>query len=402
MDAKQRLRLACEVAPWEEVPYLVVSRFKQAAAVTKAIARVAGRLQAQPGYGQVYWHPTEKTVWATLGDGDDDHVHQRWHNALKAIAGVRSVKSEAEAGPPDKENWILVKRANLSLLNRPFELGGKLTGGPSPLTNALVGGLLAGGVGYGTGALLENVLPERLVERGRLRRTLGLVGGAMGAVPGMWQASVNAENSQQAGKPLGMKSWITPNEEVPINQGALDSSQHLFDGRHHGDEIPSLGQIKQSLADLPAPDPMFLKAAAGYALETGAAGALRPVPVDAFNNAIWNDVHLGQRSSQNNPYGTKNPWGDNSDDLHTPPAIAAAASGLVTGVNSMYGSPSVLSPRHFIHGLAAAGVDVATARIAGGILGALGGLTPVAQQQLQTAGLWSGLIRGVTSSVLGL
>ena len=401
MDAKQRLCLALEVAPWEQVPFLVLSRFKQAADVTKSIARIANRLQAQPGYGQVYWNPTEKTIWATLGDGDEQHVHQRWHNALKAVAGVRGVKSEAEVGPPDKENWIRVKRAEMSLLNRPFELGGKLTGGPSPLTNALVGGLLAGGVGYGAGSLLEQVLPEQFVERGRLRRSLGLVGGALGAVPGMWQASVNAENSQQAGQPLGLKSWITPNESVPLNQGALDGSKQLNDGRMHGDAIASIGQIKQSLAGLPAPDPMFLKAAAGYSLNTGATG-LRPIPVDAFNNAIWNDVHLGLRSSQNNPYGTKNPWGDNSDSLHTPPAVAAAVSGLVSGVDSMYGRPSVLSPRHFIHGLAAAGVDVATARIAGGILGALGGLTPVAQQQLQTAGLWGGLIRGVTSSVLGL
>jgi hypothetical protein len=57
---------------------------------------------------------------------------------------------------------------------------------------------------------------------------------------------------------------------------------------------------------------------------------------------------------------------------------------------------------HFVRGLATAGVDLATARVAGSVLGALGGLTPEAQNKIQDMGLWGGLIRGVTGSVLGL
>jgi hypothetical protein len=67
----------------------------------------------------------------------------------------------------------------------------------------------------------------------------------------------------------------------------------------------------------------------------------------------------------------------------------------------MYGNRSVLSPRHFITGLASAGVDMATARVAGGVLGVLGGMTPEGQKKLQDIGLWSGMIRGATGSVLG-
>ena len=47
-------------------------------------------------------------------------------------------------------------------------------------------------------------------------------------------------------------------------------------------------------------------------------------------------------------------------------------------------------------------MDMVTARVAGGVLGALGGLTQPTQQKLQDIGLWSGMIRGVTGSVFGL
>ena len=60
----------------------------------------------------------------------------------------------------------------------------------------------------------------------------------------------------------------------------------------------------------------------------------------------------------------------------------------------------MLSPAHFVRGLATAGVDLATARIVGGTLGALGGLTPVAQEKLQDVGLWGGLIRGAIGSMV--
>ena len=124
--------------------------------------------------------------------------------------------------------------------------------------------------------------------------------------------------------------------------------------------------------------------------------------MDAFNNAIWNDVHNGLRSSQSNPYGTRSPYDDNSAGFHTPPVTAAAVTGLVSGIQQMYGNASLLSPRHFVSGLANAGLDMATARVAGGVLGALGGLTPDAQQKLQQMGLWSGMLRGVAGSVLGM
>jgi len=129
---------------------------------------------------------------------------------------------------------------------------------------------------------------------------------------------------------------------------------------------------------------------------------LRPVPVDSFNNAIWNDVHKGIQSSQRNRFRTRSPYGGNADTLHTPPAVGAAVSGVVDGIQQQHGNASILNPKHFIQGLAGAGVDLATARLAGGTLGALGGLTPKAQDKIQNMGLWGGFMRGVTKSLFDL
>lgn len=397
-----------EVEAWKQVPILVADRFKTASAVQRSITKVIKVLpDVAAGYGDVYWNPDAKAVWAVLGDGDSEQTYQRWHNALKAIPGVRSVRCEAEYGPHGKPDWIRIKRASaLSWLNTPYRVAGALTGGPSPMSNAIVSGLLGSGAGYTAGAIAENLLPEEYVERGKLRKNLAMAGGAAGAGLHIPQALANASiNTKATGSPRWGQSIFGGPDTQQMSPHEGDWRQHYYGGQKQAawDEMVAVSK------SLPAPNPLFVRASVLFvkdAMHSGAFGtngvALRSVPVDAFNNAIWNDVHNGAQSSQSNIYGTRSPYGDNSEGFHTPPVNAAAAAGLVSGIQQMYGNAPLLSPQHFISGLASAGVDVATARVAGGVLGALGGLTPAAQQKLQQAGLWSGMIRGVTSSVLGL
>lgn len=424
-----------KLAQWQQVPGLVRERYKIAADIQQKIKKLLPHLKAKcegdPGYGYVFWNPDTKTVVAILSDGDGQHVHQAWHNALKTIPGIEKVETVAESHPGDAKDCIRIKAANgpLAWLNKPYDVAGAMTGGPSPLSNALVGSLLGGGAGYLGGAVAEQFIPKRYLERGRLRKVLGLAGAGLGAVPGIWEGFANHHNANQAyqigqqaptqdesaffqpGPPPPsapnepMSAWraaITPTNKMPLNPAAQQGSDLLAAGHIKG-AGDALREARLGLTGCPEPSPLFLKAAMGYAgaYSTGI-GDVRPIPMDAFNQAIWNDVSKGVGSARNNPYGTKSPWGDDSQSLHTPPAIGAAAAGLVSGVGASYGNPSALTPKHFVNGLAAAGVDMLTARMAGGVLGALGGLTPAAQSQLQDMGLWSGLIRGVTSSVLGI
>lgn len=376
-----------ELAAWKTTPQLVATRYKEARQLQSTIQKVVKHLPtANPGYGMVYWNPESKSVWAVLSEDDSEQVHQRWYNSLKAINGVQDVRTEKET-VPNQDDWVLVKRsASLSWLNTPYQLAGKPVGGPSPLSNAIVSSLLGAGAGYAGGALAENLLPEKYVARGRLRKNLAMAGAAGGAAIHVPQLFANAGINRAA---TGDSHWWRSAVLGDQHQNISPDEKAMRDNFY--------GTFKSGCEQLPDASDAVVRAASKFtkmAFNTGAFGGdvpLTPVPVDAFNRAIWNDVHNGANASTNTPYGKG-----------TPPANAAAASGLVTGVQQMYGNPSTLSPRHFINGLAHAGVDLMTANVAGKVLGTLGGLTPDAQQQLQNMGLWGGMIRGVTSSVLGL
>jgi len=400
-DVIQRMEKKGEIVYWQQVPALVAQRFKEAASVERKISKIIKHLPSMPGYGYCYWHPEKKKLWIVLGDSDDDHVHQKWHNALKSVNGVKDVTSESEVGPPPDtlDEWIHIKSASaLSWLNKPYQLAGLPSDGASPMSNALVSGLLGAGLGYGSGWLAEQFIPQRYADRGRLRRNLAILGGVGGAAMHIPQGIANMSlNRDATGESRPFRSFFGGDDY----QTVTPETQNLYNFQRGK---AAMHLMRRKCATLPEPQIEFVKAAEDFikqAIGTGAFG-IKPVPVDAFNNAIWNDVHNGANSSQSNPYGTRSHYADNSQNLHTPPVHAAAAAGLVSGVQQMYGNPKLLSPRHFVNGLANAGMDMVTARVAGGVLGALGGLTQPTQQKLQDIGLWSGMIRGVTGSVFGL
>jgi len=402
---------------WQQVPLRVGQLIKQAKPIRQTLKKVIRNLPSSPGYGYVFYHPENHELHAVLGDADDGH-HNKWYNALKAIKGITRVTIADEYHPKEQDEWVMIKAAlgnPLGILGGAQKATGMLTGGPSPLTNALAGGLLTGGLGYGTGWLLEHLFPGRFVRRGRLRKILGLMGAGAGALPGMWQWSSNARNDRSGG---GFKSLFKPNADVDYDPSVGEDMESYwkttgndvmpFDGKVVTSE--DLSGMHEWLNDLPPAPDRFVRASQGLckmALEpwqdqAGSGGfSLKPVAMDAFNRAIWNDVRAGMTAGKN-PYGTKAWQGDNSQTFHTPPPIAAATTAINTGIQDMYGGATSLSPMHFIRGLATAGVDLATAHIVGGTLGALGGLQPAAQQKLQDFGVWGGLMRGTVGSMMGM
>jgi len=416
MNVHDLLDRACELQEWKAVPSRVAGLIKEAEPTVRTLKKVTKLLPCTPGHGYVFWHPEDRILWAVLGDGDDDH-HQKWHNALKAVKGVSSVKVVAETHPKNQEDWIMVKRgsAPLGLIGKPLEWGGKLTGGASPLTNALVGSLLTGGLGYGAGWLLEHLLPERFIEKGKLRRTLGVAGAGMGAVPGMWQWAANAANARQAKKPMGIRSLWTPHEDVPTVGGGLEAAAHTS-GPQGGEWDFNTGRVKTSelqafresldLPELSEQDARIIKLAIGpyygtpyeHSRQAGGVG-LKSVPMDAFNQAVWNDVERGMRGGSN-PFGTKSPWGDNTQGMHTTPAVGALATGMVGGVQQMLGNPPSVPLTHLAKGFVQAGIDATAAKFGAGMLGALAGVRQPVLNKLQDIGLWGGLLRGTMASML--
>jgi hypothetical protein len=54
-----------------------------------------------------------------------------------------------------------------------------------------------------------------------------------------------------------------------------------------------------------------------------------------------------------------------------------------------------------VHGIASAGVGLATATLAGKALSALAGLTPEGQNKLQELGLWGGMMHALVPTLFG-
>jgi hypothetical protein len=210
--------------------------------------------------------------------------------------------------------------------------------------------LAAGGLGYGVGALAEQLFPERYIQRGKLRRTLGSAGLLFGAGLGANNAYANA----RALKTNFFQGLLTPNT-TPVKYSS---------------------DIKTAFDFRPTPNPMV----------PGDSGLYSPtVSVPQFNSAAWNDVQRGMA------YGYQN---------HTPPQFAAATTGLMTGISTNNRSP-IIRPIDVIYGIASAGVGLATANVAGRALSALAGLTPEGQNKLQDMGLWGGMMHAIVPQLFG-
>ena len=244
---------------------------------------------------------------------------------------------------PDWNEEILVKRGSLVPgLPTVWNTGNAMLGGPTPLSNGLMTGLLAGGLGYGAGTLAEQFFPERYLERGKLRRTLGL----MGALTGVGVAGVNSYANARALRTSMLRGLLT-NNKTPV--------VYPYEAK----------MTKKSFSN----NPLFAPT----------------VSVPQFNSAAWQDVNMGMyRGFQN----------------HTPPQYAAAATGLMTGISTNRQSP-IIRPVDVIRGIASAGVGLATATVAGKALSAMAGLTPAGQNKLQELGLWGGMMHAVVPSLFG-
>jgi len=270
---------------------------------------------------------------------------------LAELLGKTPVMTTFAATTPDWDKEIIIKRGSVVPgLPAVWNTGTAMLGGPTPLSNGLMTGLLAGGLGYGAGALAEQLFPERYIQRGKLRRTLGMIG----ALGGLATGGVNAYSNAKAMRTSMLKGLVTRNDTP-------------FEYPH--EQLPE-------------------KAAMSYD-DTGAYPGMplyQPnVHVSQFNQAAWNDVQRGFA---------------NGFQTHTPPQYAAAATGLMSGIGASQRSP-IIRPIDVIHGIASAGVGLATANIAGRALSAMAGLTPEGQNKLQDMGLWGGMMHAIIPPLFG-
>ena len=252
---------------------------------------------------------------------------------------------------PNWDEEILLKQGSFAVpgVKQLWSLGNSALAGPTPLSNGLVSALLLGGLGYGAGTLAENLFPNRYPKHKKLRKTLGMAGALGGLGVGALNAYANSRALQQ-----------------PYLKGLVASNATPVD--YLGEKVGYTVGYGYNPADPMVPD---------------AIGMNQPtINVPQFNTLMWRDAHKGMI----NPYG---PYGS-----HTPPPIAAAATGLTSGLAAGIGT-SIIRPTDLVQGFVAAGMNPQAANLAGRTLGALASMSPGAQYQLQNMGLWGGVVTAV-------
>lgn len=326
-------------ALWQQVPQRVADLTPKAIKAGRAhskAAEVAGLLATSAAS----WAPDTDTITvhtAELPTRNQQAMYRR------KIASDYTVEFSCEL--PTVETAVLVKKAVwFPNVNAGWRYANNALGGPTPLSNAIVTGLALGGLGYGAGALAEQVVPERFLERGSLRKPLAM----LGALGGFGTAAIQASATSKLYPENGYwKAWLTDNRTEPLT-------------------TPPSGEKASEFKSM--------------------TGIYKPyIPVDAFNRATWADA-------------SKN-YDQSSYANHTSPQIAAATTGIMSGIKQQTGD-NLISPYTVIRGLASAGIGLAAATIAGKTIGALGGLTPVAQENIQNMGLWGGLLHAVIPPLL--
>jgi len=318
--------------------------------------------------------------WKSVPEG----LFSRYAKALPLVARhkeagcwfVHPERGEVSQFPDSDPGWVMFKGAGV--LEGPAKLWSaaqKPFGGPTPLSSTLLGGALGAGVGYGTGFLLDKMMPDEYFEKNRWRKTLGTMGAMAGTMPGLY---------------WGLKQYS------PVPDG---SGRETFQDRGAGWTSQYPFNENPTLAPAGAKSPPISGSVRGLfhkrSDESLGAAFLPSIPVDAFNNVVWNDV-----ATAPNRFGTKSPWGDNEQSLGTPPAVAAATSGLLYATSLASGGRPAVSPMEVAKTVAmSSGGGLLGGLLLGKVLGTLAGLRPEAQSALQRAGLWGGLLTGVVNSV---
>lgn len=232
----------------------------------------------------------------------------------------------------------------------------RFPGFPSPLAATIGGGLLGSGLGY-VGGRVANLFgfgnsdtARKWAVRGALA---GVVPGATHSY-GAWRSGnslIDGRNYMRYSRGIERpKLPETPSKPEPVDVD-LNTMQRLDDLQKHS----------------------ALKIAA---FNSGMSTDGRPIPLTDFNKNLWRDPFLHPKDK------------------------AALSSVLNTASTINRGNPWV-TPLMVGATTMAMGGSFRDGVIAGGTLGVLSNLPGVTQQDLQTAGIWAGVARGVLPTLFG-
>ena len=237
---------------------------------------------------------------------------------------------------------------------------------PSPLTSMLVTGMGGLGLGYGLGALGEQILPEKW-KRNRLRRTMALLGAAAGMVPGATWGLVNTASGRPFNSNELFQERVMPPPPKPFSHPGLDKV------------MERLEQDPNFLEDFQSPGDKVVKTSAITS------GLMRPplIDVEQFTWDIYNDPRV-------------------AGPLTMPEQ--AAAAGVMAGAANLPGKlpgSRFVTPMDIGRMAAGMGSGYVSGALAGKALGVLAGMPDSTQNLLKNTGMWVGVLKNVLPIIFG-
>ena len=313
---------------------------------------------------------SDSEVWFNADHRGDDLTNNpvytgshRTHESLES-KGIKAAHIDVKLS--DKGNWIFVKKSDFPAwrVTKPIVQAMNLAPnswnehlgefGTSPLFSMLTSGLLGGGLGYLGGALGEAVIPDSVLEPGKLRKRTALLGALAGAAGPAYLGTVGMRNNKEEGK-SPFKAWVEPNVFFGAQKKAIHKAYAAIKAKTNDESIEEA--VKQAFE---ATDTLHIPS----------------IPVDAFNRAVIND-----------PY--------------TSLPLQVATAGLMEAANQSKGNVGLISPFDIARVGIGMGAGLTQAYLGGKVLGALAGLTPGAQKTLQQAGMFAGALKAVVPGLFG-
>lgn len=239
--------------------------------------------------------------------------------------------------------------------------------GYGPVNGMLAGGLVGAGLGYGAGWLGEKILPEKW-ERGRLRKTLGVLGGLAGATPGAIFAGANM---------MGGKA--------PWDSGMFDDSTKLYN--NDGTKI-SEDQFSGNFKMACELGPRLLWEARQEAFESAFDMEGVKLAEEKIAGLAINVDELGRTL-----------WETGAD-----PQTAATTMSTLHAAQYMPGGENqagFVTPLQMAQLGAQMGAGYVSGALVGSALGILTGMPEGPKQRLKQTGMYLGVVRSVVPKLFG-
>ena len=377
---------------WTAVPDRAIELAEKCAG-TAAKVRKATKDLPTDGLINVWYNKDEDKILLNVGDWIEHGDLKQWQKALKPLAN--EFQCEAEIGTRSLEespSWVKVamrptgarlfreKRA----VSPTLSFGSKLLGyrpgilptAPNPIVAGLASGLLGAGLGYGLGWLGETFLPRRW-KRGRLRRTLAILGGVGGLSP----AAIWILSNVRQGLPW-YSGYTMRGTGIDDTVDTHDPYRYDPKTRQFSKNPNYSGQL--SIHGSPGMEKFFIGREKQEAAEELSREKEAATSMTAFDNAGWPTLDVPEFTAAVN----FDPRVRNRLD----PATRAAATGLAVGASHLRGGTRFVSPLDVARLAAGMGSGYLSGLVVGKTLGVLTGLPESQQERLKNTGMWAGMI----------